>query len=257
MFLLQSCVCVSQASTRTLTNGTLWSTGRTNTWSKAQTSSRSSLPSERPSHAAVHTCLSDCWLSVRRVPPGYHPEPCGTVPERLGRACEGRVGTYEAVRRHKKDHLYLTSRTVFSPQINRVYVYILCMCTKANEGGVIFNASDIMIAVWLCNENTSDGHWWKNQIEKELGECVLSCVNTTKAVNPRNITLSTVQSGTCTNLPLLYTQPTVYTWRAPQKYNWNLTTLGLCHFYFKTVLSPDLHVNFHLMDTNIKRYFSI
>lgn len=92
-----------------------------------------------------------------------------------------------------------------------------------------FYASD-MIAVWLCNENTSDGHWWKNQIEKELGECVLSCVNTTEAVNPRNITLSTVQSGTCTNLPLLYTQPTVYTWRAPQKYNWNLTTLGFVSF---------------------------
>lgn len=43
-----------------------------------------------------------------------------------GGACEGRVDTFGAVRRHKKDHLYLTSRTVFSPQINRVYcIYYL------------------------------------------------------------------------------------------------------------------------------------
>lgn len=121
--------CVSQVWTRILTNGILWSTGRTNTWSKAQTSSRSNLPSEQRSHAAGRTC----WTPGRR-PDGFHPGPCGTVPDRWRRACEGHVDyTLGVVRRHKMDHLYLTSRTVFSLQINRVYVYIICMCTRPTK----------------------------------------------------------------------------------------------------------------------------
>lgn len=72
--------------------------------------------------------LSDCWL------PAWWLQPLRDSPRRMETGLLKDVWEILWVtRRHKKDHLYLTSRTVFSLQINRVYVYIMCVCTRPTK----------------------------------------------------------------------------------------------------------------------------